>query len=375
MTALAKYQLLEAPGRYFDGESARPRDVVVKFGDATLMILDMDDMPITHWSLAGLRDLSSGDDGEGLSLTPDIDGDERLAVDDPEMAAAIRTVCPDLRKRPRVRSSRLRKVMFWSVAALGSLYLIIFHLVPALSDRLAMLIPPEAEIAMGEEMVEQFADLLTEGDGPQFCSSPNGDKALARMVARLSTGSELHVPLTVRVLDHKMVNAFALPGGQVVLFRGLLRKADSPEEIAGVLGHEIGHVIARDATRITLRSAGSAGLLGLLLGDFTGATVTIALSEAILRSGYQREAETQADLYAAALLSEKNLPTAPLADFFLKLKEMSGDAPSLLSHLSTHPDLQGRADFTRAADTVGDAPFEPVLTDQEWVALRNICQG
>ncbi len=374
MTALAKYQLLEAPGRFFDGETAAARDVVVKFGDATLILLGLDDVPIAHWSLAGLRDVAAGNSGDGLVLTPDPDGSERLAMDDAEMATAIRTVCPDLRQKRPVSASRLRKVMFWSVAALGSLYLIIFHLVPALSDRLAVLIPPEAEIAMGEEMTDQFADLLTEGDGARFCSSPNGDRALARMVARLSPHADSYVPLNVRVLDHEMVNAFALPGGQIVLFRGLIRTADTPEEVAGVLAHEIGHVVARDPTRLTLRSAGSAGLLGLLLGDVTGATVTVALSEALLRSGYQREAEANADTYAAALLSAEALPSAPMADFFLKLKEMVGDEPSFLSHLSTHPDLQGRADKTRAADTVGDAPFDPILTDQEWVALRNICQ-
>jgi Zn-dependent protease with chaperone function len=374
MTALAKYDLLEAPGRYFDGETARSQDVIVKFGDATLMVLDVRDVPITHWSLAGLRDLSSGNPGDGLTLTPDPDGDERLMVDDAEMMAAIRAVCPDLYQRRKPSGSRVRKVAFWSVAALASLYLTVFHLVPALSDRLATMIPPEAEIAMGEEMTDQFAELLTEGEEAYFCASPNGDRALARMVTRLASRADPYIPLTVRILDHDMVNAFALPGGQIVIFRGLLRAADTPEEVAGVLAHEIGHVVARDPTRLTLRSAGSAGLLGLLLGDFTGATVTIALSEAILRSGYQREAETEADAFAAELLRLESLPTAPMADFFLKLKVLSGEAPSLLSHLSSHPDLQQRADITRAADSVGNAPFEPILSDQEWVALRNICQ-
>ena len=88
MTALAKYELLEAPGRYFDGETARPRDVVVKFGDASLIVMNHDDLPITHWSLAGVRDLSSG--RGPLSLTPDHDSDERLTVEDPDMIAAIR---------------------------------------------------------------------------------------------------------------------------------------------------------------------------------------------------------------------------------------------------------------------------------------------
>ena len=371
MTALAKYELLEAPGRYFDGETARGRDVVVKFGDASLVVMNHDDLPITHWSLAGVRDLS---DGRGaLALTPDFDSDERLTIDDVDMIAAIRAVCPDLTAaRPAMRR-RWPRVAFWAAAALGSIYVMVFHLVPALADQMATLIPPEAEIAMGEKMSEEFADLLSPGEA-RFCSSPAGDQALAAMTARLEGAAASHVPLTVRVLDHRMVNAFALPGGQIVIFRGLLRRADTPEEVAGVLAHEIGHVVARDPTRLTLRSAGSAGLLGLLLGDFTGATVTVALSEALLRSGYQREAEAEADAFAARLFAAEKLPTGPFAGFFRKLKDDGAEPGGLLSHLSTHPDLAGRAEATEAADTVGDRPFTPVLSDQEWVALRNICQ-
>lgn len=374
MTALAQYERLEAQARYFDGETAAPREVIVKFGDASLIVLAPNDMPITHWSLAGLRDLGEG--GASLSLAPGDGGDdetERLTIDDAEMVAAIRAVCPDLRSRPAVKRSRWARALLWAGGALGAVYLIIFHIAPALSDQLAALIPPEAEAAMGEQMAERFAGLFAEEGGAKFCATPQGDRALKALTNRLESGAGAHVPLVVRVLDHKMVNAFALPGGQIVVFRGLLDAADNPEELAGVLAHEIGHVAARDPTRLTLRSAGAAGLLGLLFGDFTGAAVTVALSEALLRSGYQREAEAAADDFAARLLGREGLPTPPLAAFFTKLAKKGRSGPSLLSHLSTHPDLAGRAAAMEAADTVGDAPFEPALSDQDWVALQSIC--
>ena len=371
MTALKQYELLEAEGSYFDGKSAQPREVVVKFGDASLMILDLQDMPITHWPLATLRSLGAA--GPGLSLIPDYGADERLTINDSQMIEAISAVCPKLNKTEPVSGRRWTRVAGWAALALGSVYLIIFHLLPALSDQLAELIPPEAEAAMGEEMVDQFASILTTSKTPRFCSTPDGTRALQRMLARAEGVSNPHLPLRVQVLDHKMVNAFALPGGQIVLFRGLIDKADSPEEVAGVLAHEIGHVVNRDPTRIALRSAGSAGLLGLLLGDFTGATVTVALSEALLRSGYQREAEAAADDFANAALSAQGLPTKPFAGFFLKLKEISGDQPEFLSHLASHPDLSGRANKAEAADKIGDQPFTPALSDQDWVALQQIC--
>lgn len=371
MTALKRYDLLEAEGRYFDGKSAAPREVVVKFGDASLMILDLQDMPITHWPLATLRDLGAA--GPGLSLIPDFGSDERLSISDTDMIEAIRTICPKLDEGEPVGGRRWMRVAAWAGLALGSVYLIIFHLLPAISDQLAELIPPEAEAAMGEEMVDEFAKILSGFEEPRFCSSPDGDRALQRMVARAEAVANPHLPLTVQVLDHEMVNAFALPGGQIVLFRGLIDKADSPEEVAGVLAHEIGHVVNRDPTRIALRSAGSAGLLGLLLGDFTGATVTVALSEALLRSGYRREAEAAADDFANEALSAQGLPTKPFAGFFLKLNDQVGEQPEFMTHLATHPDLRGRAEKAKAADQVGDQPFTPALSDQDWVALQEIC--
>ena len=371
MTALKQYELLEAEGRYFDGKSAAPSEVIVKFGDASLMILDLQDMPITHWPLATLRSL--GAEGPGLSLIPDFGADERLTISDDQMIDAIRAVCPKLERSEPVSRARWTRVAGWAALALGSLYMIIFHLLPALSDQLAELIPPDAEVAMGEEMVDEFAAILSGFKEPRFCSTPDGDRALQRMLSRVEAVTDVYLPLRVQVLDHEMVNAFALPGGQIVIFRGLIDKADSPEEVAGVLAHEIGHVVNRDPTRIALRSAGSAGLLGLLLGDFTGATVTVALSEALLRSGYQREAEAAADDFANAALSAQGLPTKPFAGFFLKLNEMSGDRPEFLSHLATHPDLSGRAANSLAADQIGDQPFTPAISDQDWVALQQIC--
>ena len=181
MTALAKYERLEAAAAYYDGETARARGVIVKFGDASLIVVNHDDLPITHWSLAGVRDISQA--GGSLTLTPGYDGDERLVIEDRDMVAAIREVCPDLRQGRSISARSWRKVAIWSAIALTSVYLIVFEIVPSLADQMATLIPAEAEIAMGAQMAEQFADFLTEGEDARFCSTPAGDVALAPRAA------------------------------------------------------------------------------------------------------------------------------------------------------------------------------------------------
>ncbi len=93
----------------------------------------------------------------------------------------------------------------------------------------------------------------------------------------------------------------------------------------------------------------------------------------MLRSGYQREAEAAADDFANAALGAQGLPTKPFAGFFEKLQKEVGEQPEFLTHLASHPDLDGRVAKAKAADQIGDQPFKPALSDQDWVALQEIC--
>ncbi|MCH8167303.1 MAG: M48 family metallopeptidase [Proteobacteria bacterium] len=375
MTALAKYAKLEAEARYFDGLSAQPRDVVICFGERSLVIMGFNDVVIAHWPLASLRAVGLRRDS-AVQLMPQQGSDERLTLSDRRMLSAIGEVCPDLHHRPVDRKG-VRRAFLWAGAAVGSLALIVFVLVPMLAGQLALMIPPEREQQLGDAVVEQLQTLLSLGGGgrPAICDTPSGVAALDRMAARLNADPRLPYPLRVGVLDHGMLNAIALPGGRILIFRGLLEAAGNPEEVAGVLAHEIGHVVSRDPTRTALRAAGTAGILGLLLGDVFGASIVVVATDAVLNASYQRDAEIRADETAYALLAEAGLPSQPFADFFDKLRRKYGETPGFLKLIASHPGLEGRAERAAAADRIGEGAYEPVLSDQDWVALRGICQG
>ena len=375
MTALAKYAKLEAEARYFDGESAQPRDVVLSFGERSLIIMGFNDVAIAHWPLASLRAVGLRRDS-AVQLVPQRNSDERLMLSDRQMLNAIGEVCPDLYRRPVDRKG-VRRAVLWAGGAVASLALIVFVLVPALAGQLALLIPPEREQQLGDAIVDQLQTLLSLGGSgrPVICDTPSGVEALDRMVARLDADARLPYPLRVGVLDHGMLNAIALPGGRILIFRGLLEAAGNPDEVAGVLAHEIGHVVYRDPTREALRAAGTAGILGLLLGDVFGAGIVVVATDAVVNASYQRDAETRADETAYSLLSEAELPTRPFADFFKKMKKEYGEVPEFLQLLASHPGLEGRAERAAAADRIGEGTYEPVLSDQDWVALRGICPG
>jgi Zn-dependent protease with chaperone function len=146
-------------------------------------------------------------------------------------------------------------------------------LIPLLADNLAGFIPAEGERALGAATFGHIREALDEtGLNPlAVCDTPEGGAALTDLVTRLGPDGGFDPAVTVAVLDHDMINAFALPGGFVVIFRGLIDAADGPDEVAAVLAHEIGHVVSRDPTRHALRSAGSIGVLGLLFGDLPAA--------------------------------------------------------------------------------------------------------
>ncbi len=325
----------------------------------------------TLWPYTEIRSLpGQARAGFGV-LTRVRDDATRLIVDD-DVLALIRTRAKRLHRAPKVRGR-------WTLAALGlaavaSVALMITVLVPTLADALADYLPPEGEAALGAATLGQIRTALDErglGLPLPVCDAPEGAAALAAMTTLLTDVADLPAPLTVTVLDHPMINAFALPGGQVVLFAGLIDAAAAPDEVAAVLAHEIGHVAARDPTRIALRSAGSIGVLGLMFGDFAGGALVLLLTEQIIRADYTQAAEAAADAYATDLMVAARVPPSALANFFGRLAQDRNEAPAILAHFLSHPELDDRIGAARAVPAPDD--MRASLSDADWIALQAIC--
>jgi len=362
--------------RYFDGVSAGGREVraVAEQVKGRLQLVDVETGKIIEeWPLEDLRVVRDPGFGDGIVFYRVGHDEARLNVSSAAEAAALAEVAPNHRK-VAVAKGTFRKVLFWTGGAVAALLLILFVILPTLSDTLAGLIPPEQEERIGLTVVGQMERMLGSHQGSGFCSSEAGDAALEKMATRLTDEIEIPYPLKLKVIRHPMVNAFAAPGGHVVIVSGLLDKADTPEEVAGVLAHELGHVVNRDPLRITLRTAGSAGILSMILGDFAGGAVVVLVTEQVMQASYTREAEAGADDFAFELLRRAELPTEDMARFFEKLRDQYGDTEGALEYLASHPNLAGRATAAREAETREEGNFTPVLTAREWESLRAICR-
>ncbi|MBX2854533.1 MAG: M48 family metallopeptidase [Rhodobacteraceae bacterium] len=376
MTGLGRIGL-NAKADYYDGQTAGKREIEVRLGGDAIALYGPDGRAIVAWPLATLRRLpGSGKSPDELRLIPDFESEERLVLRDRYMIAAIEDVAAGLNKRRPPKPGMVRRLVLWIGIAAASVAALVFVVAPLLSDTIAPMIPPESEVALGAQIADQIAaeGVIFAGIEPGACEAPEGLAALNKMVARLEPVSDSHVPLNVRVLNGDMVNAFALPGGHIFFVRGLLSTADSPEEAAGVLAHEIGHVVGRDPTRNILRSFASAAVISTVLGDFLGGFVLVALTNAAIDASYSREAEAEADQTALRLLEASGLPSRPLSGFFLRLKEELGDGDSYLEkYLASHPNSSSREVVFASAPGADLDNFEPVLTPQEWDALQKIC--
>ena len=368
--------------QFFDGLTARRHDVHVDLHRDRMALTihgDTLDGPLV-WSLADLRAERDEADPGRLTLMRRADTTDetprdpaRLILLDPEQITWVRRTRPQLFRRD-TRPGTARRVALWAGGAVGAVVLMLFVILPAMANTLARLIPLEREVAFGKSVAAQMETALGRGRlGDLSCTDQDGLAALTAMVARLSDGQDLGYTLNLKVIDHPMVNAFAAPGGQIVILRGLLDKATSPDEVAGVLAHEIGHVEARDPTRVALRAAGSAGLLTMLLGDFTGGTALALVGERVLSASYTREAEAAADVFALDMLAAADVSAAGFADFFERMAAQERGL-TLPEYLASHPDMGRRLDGARAF-AQAQSGTHPALSEAQWQALKSVCRG
>ncbi len=225
-------------------------------------------------------------------------------------------------------------------------------------EYLAPYIPMSWEKKLGDAMIGDF--------GGRICHGPGADKVISDLQARLDPKG---AKLDISVVNVDMVNAVALPGGKIMIFEGLLKKADNPDEVAGVLGHEIGHVRNRDVAQALIRQFGLSAVIG---GGNAG-----AMANALISYSYSREAEAAADTHAIGLLHAASVSPEPTAAFFGKLagqEKALGKSAAALGYLSSHPLSASREKaFRDSMDKA--ATYRPILNAEEWKTLLAACDS
>ncbi|MDP7164029.1 MAG: M48 family metallopeptidase [Alphaproteobacteria bacterium] len=358
-------------GRFFDGASAKAREVDIALAASSLAIKDRESGRTTLWPLTDLRLVERRGARGGVRLGSTAAPDARLSFDDPALLESLERHA----KLPVAGRGRVpRRLVLVAVAAVVALAAGL-ALLPSFAGPLARALPPAWSQALGEQTLAQLEVL-----GPS-CQQAAGRLALEALLARLVAAADGRKPFQVHVLDHEMVNAFALPGGHIVFLRGLIDKAASADEVAGVLAHEMGHVMARHPLQSLIRRRGYLMVLDALS---LGATSAPGLGDAavggaalLLEFAHTREHERAADRTARRILEGAGISRQGLAEFFQRLKAEHGSAPagSALSYLSTHPPLEERARFVAKGEARGGILGRgQAMPRADWQALRDICE-
>jgi predicted Zn-dependent protease len=244
---------------------------------------------------------------------------------------------------------------------------------PALAGALASRVAPDAQVALGDAIFAQIRDGAL-GQAMSVCAEPEGQGALDALAARVAGNTALPSPLRVAVLDDRrraLPNAFALPGGRIAFTRSMIREAEAPEEVAAVLAHELGHVVADDPMRGLLQTVSGIAVLSVLAGDVSGGGILGGVAGGALAAGYTRGAERRADAFAVARMSELGVAGDALSAVFARLRERHGEVEGLLAGFATHPRLSSR--IARADAVPARGPSEALMSDDAWQALRGIC--
>jgi hypothetical protein len=348
-------------GEFADGRSARLRDVRVHFDGARFVVYDESDRSqIAHWALSEVS-IDAIQERDVLHLKSAAEPEALITLYGPEVRDGLSRFGIGTGALPRNQSKRLIMTVICVVGIVAATTLI-WKTVPGISRAIARRIPLETERSLGAQFEKQLSD--------QYCESSAASLVLANLTVRLA-GSD-HSISAVNVVNVATPNAFAFPGGYVVLTRGLVEFAEDPDEVAGVLAHEIAHVHERHVMAGIVRGALLSGLWAVSVGDFSGLMVidpTTAFKIATLQ--FSREDEVEADRGAVEMLARAGIRRDGFSIFFERLSESGGDLPEWLS---THPSSEIRAENV-IVGSESKSDTQPAMSDEAWDTLLAVCSA
>jgi beta-barrel assembly-enhancing protease len=276
---------------------------------------------------------------------------EILVVDEPNFYENCRRIAPSDFSR-----TALKNYFKWKIFSAGILSLLVifcgaFKFFPNyFVDQVVDKIPVEWEEKLGNTILSTFP--VEKTPDPKVI-------ALLTDILRLlkqSKAEEIPYNLKIYILSTQEINALALPGGNIIIFEGLLKIAESPEELAAMLAHEAQHIFLKHSTRGILRNLASGLLMTLVLGDAnTVMEIAINIAGNFNTLGFSRKMETEADIKGLEMMLDAKINPQGMLSIFKKLmkeelkleknkknKSTSKYFYEIFSYMSTHPSAKSR---------------------------------
>lgn len=343
---------LQFSGFLFDGKSAQKQSVRIELTPhhIALTLPGHSDM---NWPYSDIRwaEETTPFHIEHLLQTQEGERLETLVVEDPDFYENCKRIAPEDFYKTITKNSFNLKIFSAGIIIFLLFFYAAFKIVPTIFvDQIVDKIPVEWEETLGDAVLSAFP--IEKNPDPKVL------KLLTDILRLLKQSKVEETPynLKIFILPTEQINALALPGGNIIVFEGLLKIADSPEELAGVLAHEVQHIFLKHSTRGILQNMASGMLLTLILGDANAVMESaVSIAGQINTLGLSRNMETEADIKGIKLMLDAKINPQGMLSIFekllkeeLKLEEINKKNSSskgmkeVFSYLSTHPSAKSR---------------------------------
>jgi beta-barrel assembly-enhancing protease len=350
--------------RYGDGRAAVMREAQCEIGaDAITFRVG----ETTHvWSYA---ELARADDGNGrivLKRTPETG--ERLMFD-AEAKPALRTAAPTL-FTASARGVERPRLVLGVVAAAWGLAAVFLVGIPLGAEPIASVMPSPYRAQIADISWSQVSGLT------DYCDdSDEAARILNDMTHRIMAASDVpnRDDIWITIVDADFPNAFALPDDSIIVTAGLIQLAGHPDELTGVLAHEIAHIERNHVMTNVVRQMGAGIFFDVIFGGAGLGQVTAVASVNLAGLRYSRGAEEEADARGLEYLDAAGIGTGGLARMFDRFRDVAeGEGGEIPTLLSSHPATPARAAAARARARQG---LQPSLSERDWRIVRQACGG
>ena len=356
-----------ADGTYTDGRTARRHRIRASIEADGLHIESGDGAVADVWPFPDLRLVDEVYTGRPFRLKRNT-GDARLTIADSEFLDRLQPHAGHLRRKD-LRSTNAKIRMAGWIGATVAILAGFWFLLPFAADPIASRVPLSWEEGLGRTVQRQALALMASGS--RVCTDKAGQQAIEHLAQRLSAAMPSRYRFRVTVVDDETVNAFAAPGGYIVVFRGLIDHSAGADGLGGVMAHEMGHVIERHGMENLVKALGLSFVMSALIGDTSGfAGIAGDMAQSLATSSFSRDAEREADRIAVEMLNRTGISGRGFQAFFQTMAGKAGtERKSIGRYFASHPGTGERAQFVKDHATAAGA----AMSDAEWRAVRRMC--
>ena len=352
--------------RYYDGIKAEPYNVQVDVGLDSLLIKIPEIENSFEWKFANVEIPAKPEYDRPLIISNKTASNSRIIIHDNNLYDLLIKKIPKNNAPLISISASYKSLVLWLVPTIAIIIGIYFS-----AGELVAPIVRNFPISWEKSIGEYSADVITGNSAS--CNNPDGVKALNKMVGILTSYVENKPVITAKVIQEKDINAVAVPYYQIIIFSKLIEISDNPDELAGVIAHEMGHVIRRHPIQSLVRVIGMNLLIHMVFGGAGDTSTTASIGNGLLQLRYNRDFEREADEIAIKTLYNAGIDNRGFINFFVRLQSEGKMAhENIFSYISTHPATSERIAVVQKAENITNS--KQILTSEEWKALKNICR-